>query len=245
LGTAYTFLTSENSRHLPKLIEVLKEANQPISDSVLNLMARTGSRMNNGRGFSRGGYQNNAHNNNNHFSNGNGNIPRNYFKQNYGNNNENRDLSNENILSRKREISPSSHENVRQNTDGTRIKKFRWDNDGPAPTNSLPINNTRLHIPNTNNNSVQSSFLNGVPRNNINVHYSNNVNNSSSNTQTLPNVQNETNSISSQALTSEYNSMYNIQYYQAIAAAAANNGGAGWQAVAYPTIQATPNPTKN
>jgi len=31
---------------------VLKEANQPISDSVLNLMARTGSRMNNGRGFS-------------------------------------------------------------------------------------------------------------------------------------------------------------------------------------------------
>jgi ATP-dependent RNA helicase DDX17 len=52
LGTAYTFLTSENSRHLPKLIEVLKESNQPISDSVLNLMARTGSRMNNGRGFS-------------------------------------------------------------------------------------------------------------------------------------------------------------------------------------------------
>lgn len=51
VGTAYTFITSDNSRHLPKLIEVLKESNQQVSDSVMNLLARTGGRMNN-RNFS-------------------------------------------------------------------------------------------------------------------------------------------------------------------------------------------------
>ena len=48
VGTAYTLLTSDNVRHLPKLIEVLRESNQQISDSVMNLVARSGIRLHNG-----------------------------------------------------------------------------------------------------------------------------------------------------------------------------------------------------
>jgi superfamily II DNA/RNA helicase len=39
-GTAFTFITNDNARHVPKLVEVLKESNQYISDGLLN-MARS------------------------------------------------------------------------------------------------------------------------------------------------------------------------------------------------------------
>jgi hypothetical protein len=43
-GTSFTFLTSDNARHVPKLIEVLREANQYVSDDLMN-MGRMRSRM--------------------------------------------------------------------------------------------------------------------------------------------------------------------------------------------------------
>ena len=48
-GTAFTFFTRENSRHAAKLIEVLKESNQFVSEELMNL-----SRGGGGGGF-RGG----------------------------------------------------------------------------------------------------------------------------------------------------------------------------------------------
>ena len=43
-GTAYTFFTRENSRHAPKLIEVLKESNQFVSDGLANMGRNQGYR---------------------------------------------------------------------------------------------------------------------------------------------------------------------------------------------------------
>ena len=49
-GTAFTFFTRENSRHAAKLIEVLKESNQFVSEELMNL-----SRGGGGGGGFRGG----------------------------------------------------------------------------------------------------------------------------------------------------------------------------------------------
>lgn len=53
-GTAYTFITRENSRHVPQLINVLKQANQFVSEQLQGLAGRGGFR---GGGGGRGGYQ--------------------------------------------------------------------------------------------------------------------------------------------------------------------------------------------
>ncbi len=50
-GIAYTFITRDNSRHVPQLISVLKEANQFVSEQLQSLV-RGGYRG----GASRGGY---------------------------------------------------------------------------------------------------------------------------------------------------------------------------------------------
>jgi superfamily II DNA/RNA helicase len=51
-GTAFTLITNDNARHLPKLIDLLKEANQEISEDVLK-MARQfcGPRYGNSNNF--------------------------------------------------------------------------------------------------------------------------------------------------------------------------------------------------
>jgi superfamily II DNA/RNA helicase len=36
-GTAYTLVTNDNARHLPKLLELLKEANQEVSEDLLKM----------------------------------------------------------------------------------------------------------------------------------------------------------------------------------------------------------------
>lgn len=41
-GTAFTFFTRENGRHAPKLIEVLKESNQFVSEELMNINSRGG-----------------------------------------------------------------------------------------------------------------------------------------------------------------------------------------------------------
>lgn len=41
-GTAFTFITSENSKHVPKLIEILRDSNQPVSDNLLALSRGSG-----------------------------------------------------------------------------------------------------------------------------------------------------------------------------------------------------------
>jgi hypothetical protein len=53
-GIAYTFITRENSRHVPQLISVLREANQVVSDQLQN-MCRGGFRGSRGGGGSSGG----------------------------------------------------------------------------------------------------------------------------------------------------------------------------------------------
>jgi len=223
VGTAYTFITSDNSRHLPKLIEVLKESNQQVSDSVMNLLARTGGRMNN-RNFSRGGYQNNANNNNSHYAMANGNgAPRTNYQQQSSFNN-NRDYSNgQSAVPRKRDLESDSHDSQRSNGDGTRVKKFRWD-DGPAPNRQSPPSSR--------------SYANGSSAPN-NMSYGPYPPQNGSASAAAPGqipLPPKANGVADQAYPpADYNSMYNIQYYQAIAAAAANNGGAGWQAAAaYP-----------
>jgi len=52
-GIAYTFVTRDNSRHIPQLIAVLKEANQFVSEQLQSLV-RGGYRG--GAGGGRGGY---------------------------------------------------------------------------------------------------------------------------------------------------------------------------------------------
>ena len=42
-GTSYTFLTYDNAKHVPKLIEVLREANQFVSEALMNMCGRGGS----------------------------------------------------------------------------------------------------------------------------------------------------------------------------------------------------------
>ena len=48
-GTSFTFFTRDNSRHASKLIEVLKESNQFVSEGLMQLASRGG-----------GGYRGNA-----------------------------------------------------------------------------------------------------------------------------------------------------------------------------------------
>ena len=43
-GTAYTFITRDNARHVPKLIEILREANQEINNDLYSL-CRGGARF--------------------------------------------------------------------------------------------------------------------------------------------------------------------------------------------------------
>ncbi|CAF0809504.1 unnamed protein product [Brachionus calyciflorus] len=60
-GTAFTFITGENAKHVPKLIEILRGANQQVSDSLLALTR-------NGQGFRSNGFNRNqrpSYNNNN------------------------------------------------------------------------------------------------------------------------------------------------------------------------------------
>lgn len=47
-GTAFTLITSENAKHVPKLIEILREANQLVSDNLLALVKNNGSSYRNG-----------------------------------------------------------------------------------------------------------------------------------------------------------------------------------------------------
>ena len=51
-GTSYTFITNDNARHLPKLIELLRDANQEISDELLSMAKQMcGSRFQSGNNF--------------------------------------------------------------------------------------------------------------------------------------------------------------------------------------------------
>lgn len=43
-GTSFTFLTHDDAKHMPKLIEILKESNQYISDEIYNLARMSNSR---------------------------------------------------------------------------------------------------------------------------------------------------------------------------------------------------------
>jgi superfamily II DNA/RNA helicase len=41
-GTAYTFITNDNARHLIKLLEILRDTNQEISEDLLRLAKQSG-----------------------------------------------------------------------------------------------------------------------------------------------------------------------------------------------------------
>lgn len=47
-GTAFTLITSDNAKHVPKLIEILREANQQVSQSLLSLIKNNSSAYRNG-----------------------------------------------------------------------------------------------------------------------------------------------------------------------------------------------------
>lgn len=50
-GTAFTFVTSENARHMPKLIEILRDTNQEISEELMSMTRQFGgSRYGNSMG---------------------------------------------------------------------------------------------------------------------------------------------------------------------------------------------------
>ena len=52
-GTAYTFITQDNARQVPKLIEILREANQFVSDELQSMVRGGGARYGGGaRNFS-------------------------------------------------------------------------------------------------------------------------------------------------------------------------------------------------
>jgi len=267
LGTAYTFITSDNVRHVPKLIEVLKEANQFVSDGLMNMSRNMGFRNGNSRGgFSRGGYQNNTNNSNNHFSTANSNQNSHYNNNNNNNNmNNNRDSDRNGYKKREASTDVSSH---RQN--GEKTKKFRWD-DGPAPSSFQQDQQMALRPSNGMNGN--SSNYGSNRSSNGNMNNNNNNNNqaygpyppnghqmikkegisslpqlppppppSSGNGNQLPVPPPSSNGSTHQQsyYPSDYNQIYNLQYYQAIAAAAAANG-TNWQASAgYPTIPANP-----
>lgn len=50
-GTSYTFITRNNARHVPELVNVLRETNQEISDELLNLAGGRGGYNRNGGGL--------------------------------------------------------------------------------------------------------------------------------------------------------------------------------------------------
>lgn len=212
----------------------------------MNLLARTGGRMNASRNFSRGGYQNNANNGNSHFSMANGNAPRQSYNQSqsYGQNNGNRDYSNGNSAPRKRENSYDDNGRGNNNGDANRpFKRSKWD-DGPAASNQPAqlMGNSRPSPPTASYSNGPSSNRNSMPYGPYPV--SNGAQAPmpksvppppppSSSIKPSNGVQPIQPPLPPQGYPADYSSMYNIQYYQAIAAAAASNGGAGWQAAAY------------
>lgn len=235
VGTAYTLLTSDNARHLPKLIEVLRESNQQISDALYNLASRSGVRLNiGGSKFQRGGYNNNSngnYNQNGNSRNNNYNNNHNGYGMNNGNNTNGYQRDNSNGPRKRDHASSETHNDLngsRSGDNGTKLKKFRWD-EGPAPTN-----NSRSSPHNANGYSNGSTPRSNNNNNNATAYGPYPVN--SSNSSIPPAAQP---SQPSRPVSNDYNPMYNIQYYQAIAAAAAANGGSWQTAANYPNWQAS------
>lgn len=235
-GTAYTFITRENSRHVPQLINVLKDANQFVSEQLQGL-SRGGFRGGAGRGgYQRGGYGNNSYGNRA----GNGNS---YGAPSAGNDYRKRDASSD--------------------VNGGDMKRKRWD-DAPQSGGSHHMNgngmghrgssgyNSRPSNGQSNGNGHHNNSSYGPPKP-TNGHH----NQAPPPPSSLPPPPPPSSSSSSSNGTSsagqppapsaaygyagDYSQMYNnssMAYYQAIAAAAASNGQS-WQQAApagYPPV---------
>jgi len=210
-GTAYTLMTYENARHASTLIDVLRQANQYVSDELMSL-ARSQSNSYNKKRF--GNTRQNMNYGHSHHSNGHANS--------YGNGNNSykdqqfdRGSSN---FNRKREATDDLQNDRNGSNGASRVKKSRWDegqNQNYQPSNNYQNGN---HSQNGKANSYYLPQLPPPPQ--------------ASTTAPQTAVSNGTKEataigLATSAIPAEY-----IQYYQQIAAAAASNG-AGWQSAAY------------
>jgi len=239
-GTAFTFITRENSRHIPQLINVLKEANQFVSEQLQSL-CRGGFRNGSGRGGyqrygssqnTRGGY---AGNDRNQQSNG------------YGNN---QNGSSQDNYPRKREASTND-----MNGNGE-AKRKRWDDGGSShgPSSHMsggmrPSNGSSYGQNNRQNGHSNGKSAYGPPPPSTNGH--------SAPPQSLPPPPPPSNGhhhaapppsstngtgphpvpTAAYGYPADYTQMYNLQYYQAMAAAA--HTGQPWNGTAAPPPAAT------
>lgn len=236
-GTAYTFITRENGRHIPQLITVLKEANQVVSEALQGL-CRGGFRGGRGGGYQRGGnYGGNQ---------GYGQPRGNGHSGGYGGNQNGG--SGGDSYARKREA-PSNDMNGGYNDN----KRKRWDDGGSSNGPSSLMGNSNSmrpsngysnggrsnghggggHHQNGGSNGHKSSY--GPPPPATNGHSlpqlppppppsSNGSSNPAANgAAPVPSA--------AYGYSADYSAMYNMQYYQAMAAAAASSGQS-WQAAA-------------
>lgn len=236
-GTAYTFITRENGRHIPQLITVLREANQYVSDALQGL-CRGGFRGGRGGGYQRGG---NFSGNQGYGQQRNNGIPGGYGSHQNSTNGDN--------FSRKREAPNESN-------GYSESKRKRWDDGGSLPSNNSmrPSNgysnggrsnghsNSHGHNQNGSSNGNKSAY--GPPPPATNGHSLPQLPPPppppSSNGHQPTTQSNGASSVPSAAYgySADYSAMYNMQYYQAMAAAAASSGQT-WQAAAsagYPPV---------
>jgi superfamily II DNA/RNA helicase len=241
-GTAFTFFTRENARHAPKLIEVLKEAGQFVSDGLMALSRggggggggyRGGARPSNGRSFGQSygsndyGSRSNGSSGGGGGSSGGGGGGGGYGQQQNSYNNNNGD-------SRGPQKRDSSHMNSNGGGGVDPRKRSKWD-EGPT---SASHNNGNGHSGSSrpagnNNNNNHNGYSNGSSNRNGNSA----APVSSSSYGAPPPPPPPTGGPPVPASAADYYQ----NYYQAVAAAAAQNGG-GWQAAAAATAAPPPPP---
>jgi len=227
-GTAYTFVTRDNSRHMNQLIGVLKQANQHVSEQLQSLVRggfRGGAGGGRGGGYQRGGGARFGDRSGGNTGYGSGHGGHGGGHQNGGGYAGGHDFRN----GQKREAPNDMN-------GGVDTKRKRWDdnsNGGPSSLMSSmrPATNgaSNGYMNGNKNGSDHKSAYGPAPP--------------SSNGQSLPQLppppppsKDAAPPVPSSGYgydAGAYAQMYNMQYYQAFAAAAAANGGQPWQ-------QATP-----